>query len=147
MERLSEQVKMSTAVTVTEGAAEKTAINGATIDMAGFDGVLVHVCMGAIVTGAATSIKAQQGEAADLSDAADIAGTSQTIADDADEKHFWMDVMPTERYFRLVVSRATQNATVASAEYYQYRASRSPVSTHGTNWSGERQSTTTEGTA
>ena len=121
---LSNSVKFSQAVTPTAGAAEKTLINGATLDMAGFDGVLIEVTFGAIVTGAATDIKVQQGKLADASDMQDLAGSKVTVADDQDGKIFLIDLYrPQERYIRLVVDRATQNATVAAATYLQYQHS------------------------
>ena len=103
---LSENVKISQAITVTDGAAGTTDINGATLDMSGHGCVLMAVTFGAIVFGAVTSIKAQQGAASDMSDAADLAGSAQTIADDDDEKTFYIEIVrPTKRYVRLVVDR------------------------------------------
>lgn len=144
---ISKNQKISIAVTPTEGAAGTTDINGATLDMQGFEGVLMIVTFGAITGSAVTSIKAQQGAAANLSDAADLLGTAQTIADDADDKTFYIDLYkPQERYVRLVVDRATQNAVVASATYIQYRSRVAPV-THGTNVAGELHIGPAEGTA
>lgn len=147
MENLSQNVKISQAVTVTAGAAGTADINGATLDMSGYAGVLMVVTFGAIVTNAATSIKAQQSPLAAMTDAADLAGTAQVVADDADEKTFYIDLdRPRERYVRLVVDRATQNATVASATYYQYGPQQAPV-THGAAVSGEFHQSPAEGTA
>jgi len=118
---LSKSVKVSTAVTPTAGAAATTDIEGTTLDMANFEGVLMLVRMGEITGSAVTSIKAQQGAESDLSDAADLEGTGITIADDDDGQIFMIDLYrPAERYVRLYVDRATQNAVVASAEYLQY---------------------------
>ncbi len=144
---LSKDVRISQAITVTAGAAGTSDINGTTLDMSGYEGVLIVVTFGAIVSGATTSIKAQQGAASDLSDAADLAGTAQTIADTDDEKTFYIDLFnPQERYVRLVVDRSTQNATVASATYYQYGARVVPT-THGSNVAGELHIAPAEGTA
>lgn len=144
---LSKQVAISQAITPTAGAAGTDDINGATLDMAGFEGVLIEVTFGAITAGAATSIKAQQGAASNLSDAADLAGTAQTIADDDDGQIFYIDLYrPTERYVRVVVDRGTQNAVVASATYLQYGAHDQPVS-HGATVSGELHISPAEGTA
>ncbi|HYV18614.1 MAG TPA: hypothetical protein VFC25_06265 [Verrucomicrobiae bacterium] len=117
--------KLQSAVTPTAGAAGATNINGSIIDMAGFDACLIAVHFGAIVAGALTSIKAQQGDDSGLSDAADVAGSSVTVADTDDDKVFYIDVRPRKRYLRLVVSRATQNATVC-ASYLQYDAHDEP---------------------
>lgn len=144
---LSKEVKVSQAITPTNGAAGTSDINGATLDMSGFEGVLMIVTMGAITANAVTSIKAQQGAASDLSDAADLLGTAQTIADDDDEQVFYIDLYrPAERYVRVVVDRATQNAVVASAEYIQYGARKEPT-THGSGVSGETHVSPAEGTA
>jgi len=147
MLNLSKEVKISSAITPTAGAAGTADINGSTLDMSTFDAVLVIVRMGAIVAGAVTSIKMQQGDASDLSDAADLAGTAQTIADDDDDKTFFIDlVRPRKRFVRVVVARGTQNATVASAEYAQYGWKEAPTS-HGANVSGEFHESPAEGTA
>ncbi|HFD38541.1 MAG TPA: hypothetical protein ENJ31_01640 [Anaerolineae bacterium] len=147
---LSKNVRISQAITPTGGAAGTTDINGATLDMQGYEGVLMVVTFGAIVAGAVTSIKAQQGAQSNLSDAADLAGTGQTVADDDDEKTFYIDLYrPTERYVRLVVDRGTQNATVAEALYIQYgqQGGRKSPSSHGSNVSGEMHASPAEGTA
>lgn len=144
---LSEIVKISSAVTPTAGAAGTTDIEGTTLDMSGFEGVLMIVRMGAITGSAVTSIKAQQGALSNMTDAADLEGTSQTIADDDDDQTFYIDMYrPTERYVRLYVDRGTQNAVVASAEYIQY-GPRKAVTTHGSNVSGEAHAGPAEGTA
>lgn len=147
---ISKNDKISVAITPTNGAAGTTDIEGVPLDMQGFEGVLMLVTMGAITAGAVTSIKAQQGATSDLSDAADLTGTSQTIADDDDDQTFYIDLYrPTERYVRLYVDRATQNAVVASALYIQYgeaSARKAPL-THGTGVSGELHVGPAEGTA
>jgi hypothetical protein len=101
-------VRVSNAV-----AAGTTTINGTAVDMTGYDGVMFLVLLGAIVSGAATSLKAQQGAASDGGDAADLAGTGITIGDTDDNKIVALDIYrPQNRYVRPVVLRATQNATV-----------------------------------
>jgi len=123
-------------VTVTAGAAGSSAINGSTLDFAGYLGGLISVQTGAIVSGAVTSIKFQHSDASDMTGAADVLGTSQTIADTDDDKVFYIDISrPTKRYGRLVVSRATQNATV-SAVAALYGSSVAPV-TQGAGVAGE----------
>lgn len=144
---LSKRTKISTAITPTAGAAGTSDINGSTLDMKGFDGVLVIVRFGEITASAVTSIKMQQGAASNLSDAADLEGTGQTVADDDDDETFYIDLYrPRERYVRVVVDRGTQNAVVASAEYIQYGAHDEPT-THGSGVSGETHVSPAEGTA
>lgn len=144
---LYKNTKVSSAVTPAAGVAGTSAIEGTALDMSGYEGVLVVVRMGAITSGAATSIKMQQDAASTMTSAADLAGTSQTIADDDDNEIFVIDLYrPTERYVRLYVSRGSQNAVVASAEYIQYGPKAAPVTqSSGTN--GETHVSPAEGTA
>lgn len=94
-------------------AAGTSTVNGTAVDMTGYDGVLFFASIGAIVSGAATSLKAQQGAASNGSDAADLAGTSVVIADTDDDKVAVLEVYrPSGRYVRPVLLRATQNATL-----------------------------------
>lgn len=146
-EHLIKQVKKGWAVTLTAGAAAATPINGAIIDTLGFGGVCFSVGFGAIVGGAVTSIKAQWGNASNLSDAEDIEGTAQTIADTKDDKMFYIDVLrPKKRYVRLVVSRGTQNATVV-AIYNLYKPDTKPTVQSADVDSGELFTDAIAGTA
>jgi len=144
---ISKNVKMSIANTSAEGVAAATDLAGAIIDMAGFEGCMIVVTFGVITSGAVTTIKAQQGAEPAMGDAADLEGTSQTIADDDDEQTFYIDIYkPMERYLRLYTDRATQNAVIASATYYKYGAKDTPV-THSAGVSGETHVSPDEGTA
>lgn len=144
---LSEEVKITQAITPAAGAAGANEVLGATIDMQGFDGVMMVVAFGAIVTGAVTTIKAQQDSDPAMETVADLAGSEQTVADSDDNKVFVIDLgRPNERYVRLAVERATQNATIGSAIYYQYRARVRPPG-HGTGVNVERWTAPAEGTA
>lgn len=144
---LSKNVKISQVITPTAGAAATTDINGTTLDMSGFEGVLFILTMGAITSGAVTSAKVQQGAAAGMGDAADLLGTGVTIADDDDEEVFMLDVpKPRERYVRLVIDRGTQNAVVAAAIAIQYGGRKRPHS-HGTGVNSELNVSPAEGTA
>jgi len=129
MNSLIEGIKGVTAITATEGAAGTSAINGAIVDTLGYDGVMVIITMGAITAGAVTSAKLQTGDDSALADAADVTGATVTIADDDDAKIFAIDLRrPLERYVRVVVSRATQNAVIENAIYLPYKADDQPVS-------------------
>lgn len=145
---LIKEVMVSQAVTVTNGAAGTTDINGVTLDMANYEGVLMIVTMGAITSTAVTSIKAQQGAASNMSDAADLTGTAQTIADSDDENTYYINIhKPRERYVRLVVDRGTANAVVSAATYVQYGPRTLPVAAHGSAVAGEAFVSPAEGTA
>jgi hypothetical protein len=142
---LIDEAKMTIAITPTAGAAGTSTINGATLDMAGWDGVLIVVPFGTIVSGAATSIKAQQGLDSGCSDCADLAGSGQTVIDTADDTTFYIDLRrPLERYVRVVVLRATQAATVGGATYIQYKGRGKPA-TQGAGVSGEKWISPAEG--
>lgn len=144
---LSKNVKISSAVAPAAGVAATSAIAGSTLDMSGYEGVLVIVRFGTITSGAATSIKMQQDTDSAMGTAADLLGTSQTILDTDDEKTFYIDLYrPQERYVRVYVSRASQNAVVASAEYIQYGPKTAAV-TQPTGVSGEIHISPIEGTA
>jgi hypothetical protein len=144
---LSQETKISSAITPTAGVAGTTDIEGTVIDMSGFDSVMAIVRMGAITGSAVTSVKWQSGTDSSVSDAADLTGTSITIADDDDDQIFVLDlVKPRERYVRIYVDRATQNAVVASAEYIQYNARTVPI-TQGSGVTAEVHESPAEGTA
>jgi hypothetical protein len=146
MTQLIHDSKIVPCVTITAGAAGTTAITGSTIDFAGYKGGLIIVQTGAIVTGAATSIKFEHSDNSDMSSSADVAGTAQTIADDDDNEVFYIDVSrPQKRYGRLLVSRATQNATV-SAVAVLYGSTVAPV-TQATGVTGETHVGKAAGTA
>jgi len=141
----SKQIVTEIGVTPTAGAAGATAIEGASCDCQRAGGLQIEVAMGAIVSGAATSIKAQGCD--DNATWADLEGTSQTIADDDDGKVFFIDIVrPLYRYHRLYVSRATQNATVAVALYHKYDLGAKPQA-QGTNVKGETHFSPATGTA
>jgi hypothetical protein len=94
------------------------------------------------------SIKLQQsGDSdADPDGWSDVVGSSQTVADDQDNKVFYIDFRNSnKRYVKVLVSRATQAAT-CSAIYYQYGANETPV-THATGVTGESFNGAIEGTA
>lgn len=131
---IGKMTKVSTAITPTAGVAGTSDINGTALDMQGWEGVMVIVRMGAITANAVTSIKMQQGAASNLSDGADLEGTSITVADDDDDQTFVIDLnKPRERYVRVVVDRGTQNAVVASAEYIQYGPRKLPTTQNATD--------------
>lgn len=122
---LGKDTKVTTALDYASGNSDR---NGATLDMQGFEGVLMIVKFATIAADAVTSIKAQQGAASNLSDAADLAGTAQAVAADDDNQVFVIDLYkPQERYVRLVVDKDGTNAAAESAVYVQYGPRVKPV--------------------
>jgi len=145
--QLIKSSQLVSCVTPTAGAAGTSAISGSVIDFSGAEGALIIVRFGTITSTAVTSIKFQHGDASDLSDAADVASTSQTVADTDDEKIFYIDISkPTKRYGRLYVSRGTANAVVSSAVAVVY-GERSQPTTQPSGVSGESFASAVSGTA
>lgn len=130
----SAETQVRTALDYASGSADR---EGLVFDMQGFESVMIVVKFAAIAAGAVTSIKAQQGEAVDsvsaptdITDAADLEGTAQTIADDDDNQIFIIDlVKPQERYVRLVVDKDAANATAEMAWYIGYGGPRKTPTT------------------
>lgn len=121
----SNELVIRTALDYASGTADR---NGAVFDMSGLEGVLMVVKFATIASGATTSIKAQQGQQSDLSDAADLAGTKISVADDDDDQIFIIDLYrPQERYVRVVVDKDGSNAAAESAIYIGYGARDKPV--------------------
>ncbi len=114
MNQLISGTKFLPAITVTAGAAGSTDITGTVIDTASFEGVAFIVQLGAIVSGAVTSIKVQEC-ATSGGTFTDVTGATLTIADTDDEDIKVIDYRrPTQRYVLLYVDRATQNATLTA---------------------------------
>lgn len=119
-------------------AAGTSAINGAVVDMQGYEGVLFIAGFGAITAGAVTSLKAQQGDQSGGGDQADLAGTAVTVPDTASNKLAFLDVFrPTKRYVRGVVSRATQNAVLDFLIAIPYGSRKKPPALDATVTSGK----------
>lgn len=128
---LSKNTKVITALDYASGSADR---EGAALDMSGYEGVMMVVKFATIATGATTSIKAQQGAIATLTDAADLAGTGITVAADDDNQIFMIDLYrPQERYVRLYVDKDATNATAESAVYIQYGARDLPIENNVTD--------------
>jgi hypothetical protein len=97
---------------VAAGATDIT--DAAVIDMQGYEGVRFIYSFGAITAGAVTSVAvASKATNAPTPGTDDLAGSSITVADDADDKIVIVDIYkPRLRYLRPFVKRATQNAVV-----------------------------------
>ena len=107
--------------------------NGTAIDTLGWDGILFVFVFGTITSGAVTTIKAQQGLESNGSDAADLEGTAQSVADTDDNKIACIDIhKPRERYVRPVVTRATANVVIDGVVGVLYRGDITPAAAHAT---------------
>lgn len=136
-------IRVSNAVSV--GTADA---NSSIIDMSGYEGVRFIVAYGTITDGP-PAVKVQQGAAANLSDAADLTGTSVAVADSDDNKLAIVDVYaPQERYVRCVVVRGGATGCVIDgivAEVYGARVE--PVTQDSTVAAAEKHVSPAEGTA
>jgi len=129
----AENMKVTQAIAPAAGVAGTTTLNGAILDMQDWEGVKVEVVFGAITATGVQSVKGQQGNVSNLSDAADLAGSGTTVADSDDEKIVTKVFRNLkDRYFRVVVPRATANCVVASATYTQFGKRKQPHSGLGT---------------
>lgn len=143
---LSTSTVIRTALDHAEGSADR---NGEVFDTKGFEGVMMVVKLGDIAGSAVTSIKAQQGAASNLSDAADLEGTGITVADDDDNQVFIIDLYrPRERYVRVVVDKDASHNTEEMAFYIGYGSRKEPtVMTLANEVTYEKHVSPAEGTA
>lgn len=145
----ADDCQIQIAVTTAAGATATSAITSAAIDTLGFGCCTFLVPLGPITTGAVTSLKVQQSsDDAVADDYSDVVGSSQTIADDDDNKLKYVDVCrPGKRYLKLLISRGTQAATIGSVLAILSNPRHRPVA-QGTNVAGESLGTgPAEGTA
>lgn len=113
--RLHSLIQETKTVRVSNAVAAGTSdVNLTSVDVSGFNSVLLQVHLGAIVTGGVQSVKLQESD--DNSTFSDLEGTSITVADTDDNGVVQAEVLgPLKRYIRGVVKRATQNTTIDSA--------------------------------
>lgn len=120
-------LNLSNAIAIKQGiattAAGTTTINGDTLDTQGYEGVLFIIKFGTAASN--NTIKAQQGAASDLSDGADLAGTSVGVG--ASDEIVWIDLYrPQERYVRMLGVRGT-STTIDWGIALLYGATKMPV--------------------
>ena len=113
-EHLTSSHKFVVGISITDGAAAATDVEGAAVDTANYQSIAMVVSFGPIVSGAATYIKAQMSADAAFSVPVDITGTKQVVADTKSNEVFIIDGIRTDHanypYVRVHVDRATQNA-------------------------------------
>lgn len=125
---LNERVKITQVVDATAGAAGATDIESDSVDMNGYEGVMFVAVMGAITAGAVTSMEAHQSGDDFSADDEALAGTKIAIAADDDGQVFVLDVLrPLDRYVKLHIDRATQNAVVQTVLAIQYDPRDKPI--------------------
>lgn len=104
------------------------------IDGKGFGRCLVIVHVAAVATGAVTNLFVNTSDVASnettLTSGADLAGSSQAIADDADNTVKYIDFAFTKRYAIVTMNKDGTNACAESAIAILYQAKNRPT-THG----------------
>jgi len=122
-------MNLSNGVKITKVAAASSAgtstINGTTVDMTGFEGVLFVTTIG--TANAGNIFKAQIGEKADGSDAADLKGSA--VVAEGSGSVVWLDIYradPSQKYIRPVVVRGA-STTVGEIYAIQYESRKQVV--------------------
>lgn len=122
-------MNLSNGVKITKVAAASSAgtstINGTTVDMTGFEGVLFVTTIG--TANAGNIFKAQIGEKADGSDAADLKGSA--VVAEGSGSVVWLDIYradPSQKYIRPVVVRGA-STTVGEIYAIQYESRKQAV--------------------
>lgn len=132
-------------------AAGSTVITPASgIDMQGFEVCTFIAAFGAIVSAAATSIEVHQSSDDGSADAyTALLGSKVTVADTDDNKVVIVEIVkPRERYLKLIVNRATQNATLDGIIAVQSQPRKAPTTHDATTVvTPETHASPAEGTA
>jgi hypothetical protein len=107
--------------------------NGSILDMEGFEGV-EFILLGGTITDGNLSIKAQDGAAANLSDANDLANTLVTLQNTDDNKAAVLDIFkPLKRYIRPVIVRGgATGAVIDGVIAIQYKSRTKPTTNDAT---------------
>lgn len=128
MTELLNEIKVTRVMASQAGGT--TDLNTTHVDMGDgkYDGVLFIALLGALTATQVTKIKAQQGQLANDTDMADLAGSAVgPLADGDSNKALALDIFrPQERYVRCVVDRGTAAAVVDGVVAIQYRGLKGP---------------------
>lgn len=124
-------------------ATGTTAVNSSVVDMQGYDGVIFLASLG--TAAANNGVKAQQGQIANMSDAADLAGT--LVSSNGTQTDLVLEIFrPRERYVRASVVRGT-TTTVEAIWAIQFMAAKMPVNNVTAAQAAELWASPAEGTA
>jgi len=130
MQTLSTQIKttrVSNAV-----AAGATTVDSNIINTVGFSNHRFVFSIGAITAGAVLRLRLQQGNAANLSDAEDLDLDVDWTDTDDNRLGLIECVLPSKRYLRARVERATQNTVLDGIVCEQYNARNLPTTDDAT---------------
>jgi len=138
---LSKHIKLTKCLAYASGTAAR---DGATLDMAGWDGVLAIVINATIASSAVGDFHWEQG--ATDPPTTDLAGTAIAIVAGDSDKVVVSDLYrPQKRYVRGVITKDASHAQAESVIYLQYRGRKVPVTNMGAD-SYELQVSPAEGT-
>lgn len=117
--------KITACATYVSGTA---VVEGATLDMLGYDGVIAIMTTAAIAGSAAGDMHFETSTASNFSGGTDLTGTKIAVADNDDDQIFAVEInKPLERYLRAVVTKDETNAAAESVLYIQYKGLKRPV--------------------
>lgn len=128
----SEDVKI---VPILSYVSANTDRSSEVIDTKGFGRCVIVLHMAAIVTNSVANAYLVSSDAASnettLTSGANVAGSSQTIADDDDNQIFYFDFIPTKRFYILTMNKDATNAVAESAVAFLYHSKDRPVTQAG----------------
>lgn len=131
-------------------AAGTSVQTSSAIDTQGYEGVKIYTSFGAITTGAVTSVEVQQSSDDAAADAyTDLLSTNIAVTDAQDNMVVVHDIYrPRERYLKLQINRATQNAVIDGVIAVLYGSRKKPTTDDSTTVVGrETHVSPAEGTA
>jgi len=130
---MSYPAELGNAVNITQGttgliASGTSAMYGQIIDMAGYEGVIVHFKIGLVNTASTSNeMKVQMGSSASGGDMVDISGAAISFSSAHYDYSATIAVhRPRERYIRAGVTHGS-SAEVESITYIRYGAKKYPV--------------------
>lgn len=127
MDNLTRSWRNQIAIATNQRAAGTSDITGPSTDLFGYNCAVLMVEFAAITAGAVTSVKVQESD--DGATWADVANSSQAVADDDDNNVVMIELThPLKRYVRAVVDRGTQNSTVRTGRWFLGHNIAEPVS-------------------
>jgi len=124
----SEDIKIVPISSYVSGTADR---NSEVIDTSGYGRCCVVVHFATLAAGSTYDISLTNSDVASdentLTSGSAVAGSSQTVVDDDDNQVFYIDFIPTKRYYQLVHNKDGANAAAESAIAYLYHSKTRPV--------------------
>lgn len=130
-------------------AAGTSTINATGVSQVGFKHIQFEVHFGTITTNAVTSVEIHESSDDGSTDAyTAVADSNVSVADDKDNKIVIIELLDTqEKWYRVVVNRATQNAVVDTIVCHQSGATAVPITDSSTTLGNLQLQSAIAGTA